>query len=220
MTSPDTKQRILDTAERLFADKGFTETSMRTLTREAGVNLAAVHYHFGSKERLFAEILGRIVAPVNAERLRRFDALLAHPERLKIESAIEAFIAPAIEYCADDSERARQLRQLFSRMQLHRESLQDELQAIFGEVVNRFSALLVKTLPHLDAETLCWRMHFLIGSMCYTFNDPKAIEQFSKGLCQPEVGSSFLDQMVAAFAGSFRAPAPVGSNHVHSQPFA
>src|SRR5690606_20854607 len=98
MSSPDTKQRILDTAERLFADKGFTETSLRTLTQEAQVNLAAVHYHFGSKERLFAEILGRIVAPVNAERVRRFDELQRNLGALQLEAVIEAFLAPAIEF--------------------------------------------------------------------------------------------------------------------------
>ena len=64
MTSPDTQLRILDTAERLFAERGFAETSLRMLTREANVNLAAVHYHFGSKERLFVEVVSRIVAPV------------------------------------------------------------------------------------------------------------------------------------------------------------
>ncbi|MCA8978696.1 MAG: TetR/AcrR family transcriptional regulator [Planctomycetes bacterium] len=220
MSSPDTKQRILDTAERLFADKGFAETSLRTLTQEAQVNLAAVHYHFGSKERLFAEILGRIVAPVNAERMRRFDALRAGGEGLRLEAVIEAFLAPAIEFTSDDSVRARHLRQLISRMQMHRESMHDELLAIFGEVVNRFSGLLLQSLPHLDPATLCWRIHFLIGSMCFTFNDPKGIEQLSRGLCRVDDGPSFLDQMVAAFAGAFRAPAPENAVQTPSRPFA
>lgn len=220
MTSPDTKQRILDTAERLFADKGFVETSMRALTQAAQVNLAAVHYHFGSKERLFAEILGRIVAPVNAERMRRFDQLQSQGGELQLEAVIEAFLAPAIEFTSDDSERARHLRQLISRMQMHRESMHEELLAIFGEVVNRFSSLLLIALPHLDPATLCWRMHFLIGSMCFSFNDPKGIEQLSRGLCRTEDGSSFLDQLVAAFAGAFRAPAPEAAVRSSSRPFA
>jgi len=220
MTAPDTKQRILDTAERLFADKGFTETSMRTLTHEAQVNLAAVHYHFGSKERLFAEILGRIVAPVNAERTRRFDALQKRGGELQLEAVIEAFLAPAIEFTSDDSERAQHLRQLISRMQMHRESMHAEMLAIFGEVVNRFSGLLLQALPHLDPATLCWRMHFLIGSMCFTFNDPQGIEQLSRGLCRSDDGTHFLDQMVAAFAGAFRAPAPAAAVQSPSRPSA
>lgn len=220
MTTPDTKQRILDTAERLFADKGFVETSLRTLTQEAQVNLAAVHYHFGSKERLFAEILGRIVAPVNAERIRRFDALQGRNGELQLEAVLEAFLAPAIEFTSDDSERARHLRQLISRMQMHRESMHDELLAIFGEVVNRFSGLLLLALPQLDPATLCWRMHFLIGSMCFTFNDPKGIEQLSRGLCRSDDGTNFLDQMVAAFAGAFRAPAPETAVQTSSRPSA
>ena len=74
---PDTRDRILDAAERLFAQQGFDLTSLRALTTEADVNLAAVNYHFGSKERLFEAVLARLIAPINAERLARLDALEA-----------------------------------------------------------------------------------------------------------------------------------------------
>jgi AcrR family transcriptional regulator len=69
LASKDTKERILDAAERLFAAHGFAGTSLRAVTKEAGVNLAAVHYHFGTKEDLLRAVLSRIVIPVNRERL-------------------------------------------------------------------------------------------------------------------------------------------------------
>src|SRR5438477_4352893 len=68
-TSPDTKTRILDAAERLFVEHGFEATSLRSLTSAAGVNLAAVHYHFGSKEELFQAVLTRRLDPMNQERI-------------------------------------------------------------------------------------------------------------------------------------------------------
>ena len=71
----DTKERILDVAERLFADRGFPATPLRDITSEAGVNVASVNYHFGSKEALLAAVLERRLHPVNARRLELLDAI-------------------------------------------------------------------------------------------------------------------------------------------------
>ena len=73
----ETKNRILDAAERLFADFGYKATSLRDITSEAGVNLASVNYHFGSKEALLAALLERNFAPVNRRRIELLDALEA-----------------------------------------------------------------------------------------------------------------------------------------------
>ena len=84
MSSVDTKERILNAAERLFGEHGFAGTSLRAITKEAGVNLAAIHYHFGSKEALLLEALHRYAAPVNQQRLQLLqeveDALEVWPE--------------------------------------------------------------------------------------------------------------------------------------------
>src|ERR671910_3594384 len=76
----ETKEKILDAAERLFAAHGFAGTSLRSVTKEAGVNLAAVHYHFGNKEDLLRAVLGRIVIPVNRERLEMLEQVEAAAE--------------------------------------------------------------------------------------------------------------------------------------------
>src|SRR5258707_12134788 len=68
-TSQDTKSRILDVAEQLFMEHGFEATSLRQLTSSAGVNLAAVNYHFGTKEELFQTVLTRRLDPMNQERI-------------------------------------------------------------------------------------------------------------------------------------------------------
>src|SRR5437762_13635541 len=74
-TSPDTKTRILDAGEHLFMEHGFEATSLRQLTSAAGVNLAAVNYHFGSKEELFQAVLTRRLDPMNQERIQLLDRL-------------------------------------------------------------------------------------------------------------------------------------------------
>src|SRR5438105_15736421 len=102
-TKVDTKQRILDSAERLFAQHGFAATSLRTIIADAKVNLAAIHYHFHSKEALLDAVILRRLGPVNQERLKLLDACEASAldGRPNLESVLEAFIAPAFRVGSD-----------------------------------------------------------------------------------------------------------------------
>src|SRR5918995_3621308 len=94
----ETKEKILDAAERLFATHGFAGTSLRAVTKEAGVNLAAVHYHFGTKEDLLRAVLSRIVIPVNRERLKMLEQVeaAAGSDPPSPAGVLQGFIAPAL----------------------------------------------------------------------------------------------------------------------------
>ena len=106
MSRDATRRRILDTAERQFALHGFAGTSLRGITREAGVNVAAIHYHYGSKERLLRATMERIVAPVNAERLRLLDeAIAAAGGAPTVEAILSAFLCPDLLLIRDLGER-------------------------------------------------------------------------------------------------------------------
>ena len=91
-----TRQRILDTAERLFADQGFHATTLRQITSEAGVNLAAVNYHHGSKDALILAVFQRRLDDLNSERLARLDRAVAAADPPELEGVLEAFIYPAL----------------------------------------------------------------------------------------------------------------------------
>src|SRR5689334_6672408 len=97
--STDTKASILDTAERLFAERGYASTSLRTITSAAGVNLAAIHYHFRSKEALLEAVVSRRADAVNSRRLEILDQLRkdAGGRPLPLEQIFEAFLGPAFE---------------------------------------------------------------------------------------------------------------------------
>src|SRR6266852_9905037 len=99
----ETKQRILDSAERLFAEHGSEATSLRNIIADAKVNLAAIHYHFHSKEALLEAVMIRRLEPINQERLRLLDACEqnANGGRPPLEAVLEAFIAPAVRVGAD-----------------------------------------------------------------------------------------------------------------------
>src|SRR5438477_74118 len=90
----DTKKKLLDTAEKLFGEKGFEATSLRDITTEAQVNLAAVNYHFQSKDSLIDAVIQRRIAPVNCRRLKMLDA--AGPDAT-VEQIVGAFLAPLFE---------------------------------------------------------------------------------------------------------------------------
>lgn len=91
---PDTKTRILDTAEKLFGQNGFEATSLRDITAEAKVNLAAINYHFQSKDSLIDAVIQRRIEPVNRRRLEMLDAAGPHPS---VEQIVESFVVPLLE---------------------------------------------------------------------------------------------------------------------------
>ena len=117
MSNGDTKERILDAAERLFGERGFLGTSLRSVTAEASVNVAAVHYHFGSKQALVEAVLARRATPMNEERLRLLDELeaaCAGPE-LPLEGVLRAFFAPVIRMHFEPGSGIQLLPRLMSR---------------------------------------------------------------------------------------------------------
>ncbi|MDC3353328.1 TetR/AcrR family transcriptional regulator, partial [Verrucomicrobiales bacterium] len=94
----ETREQILDTAEVLFAADGFRNVSLRRITTEADVNIAAVNYHFGSKEALVSEVLSRVISPINGERLRLLNAAeeKADGSPLTIETLLDCMIRPVV----------------------------------------------------------------------------------------------------------------------------
>src|SRR5260370_41736213 len=111
---PDTKQKILDAAERLFSEQGYAATSLRQIIAEAGVNLAAVHYHFGSKEELLDDVVRRRAGPVNEARIALLDCIEAEKGNAPplVERVLEAFLLPT----AEAASRHPQFVKLMGRM--------------------------------------------------------------------------------------------------------
>lgn len=156
-----TRQRILHAAEQLFRSRGPASTSLRSITSAAGVNVAAVHYHFGGREALAREVFARSVAPVNAERLRRLDALEASPGGPEVEPLIRALIEPVF----DEARRDPSLRELSAVLVTEPEASGRALvEELFGEVLRRFRAALERALPALSPDEVTDRLVFAVGS--------------------------------------------------------
>lgn len=156
-----TRQRILHAAEQLFRSRGPASTSLRSITAAAGVNVAAVHYHFGGREALAREVFARTVAPVNEERLRRLDALEAAPSPPDVESLVRALVEPVFEEARRDPSLRELSGVLWTEPEASARALVEEL---FGEVMRRFRAALARALPALTPDELTDRLVFTVGS--------------------------------------------------------
>jgi len=210
MPTPDTREVILDAAETMLAEHGFAGTSMRRLTAAAGVNLAAVNYHFGSKEELAKAVLARRIAPINAERKRRLDQL--DGTRPDVEAVIRAFIEPPLRGAApgaDGDSPGNQLCRVFGRISLEQPPfLRSFLTSQFGELGRRFVDTLAAVLRRQTAATTWWRLHFVVGAMAHTLQNATTLEQVSKGLCCANDIDNLVEELVAFATAGFAAPPP------------
>ncbi len=201
-----TKDKLLDAAEALFADEGIQATSLRRITEKAGTNLAAVNYHFRSKEALIEAVFARRLIPINEERLRLLDRVEAAGGNPSLEEALRAFFVPEVRMWIDSPRFAR----LAGRLQyepdamLHRFFL-----AQFEEVIRRFDVAITRAVPEVSREELFWRMGFLIGAMDHTWACPY-LEGATGGICKIEDPYEVLDRLIAFGAAGLRAPVPGG----------
>tara|TARA_R110002110_G_scaffold351436_2_gene561429 strand:- start:221 stop:832 length:612 start_codon:yes stop_codon:yes gene_type:complete len=166
-----TQDCLLDAAEALFIENGYSATSLRSIADRAGANLAAAHYHFGSKQGLLATLVHRRLTPINQARLKALDELAANDSTPDIRSVLGAFLYPVAE-----SADVKNLPALIGR--IHSEPpavIKEMLEKEFGEVASHFIAALAKSLPDLPLEELHWRFHFVIGAMLQTLTMPEPL---------------------------------------------
>ncbi|MDA9860388.1 TetR family transcriptional regulator [Planctomycetota bacterium] len=162
MNNTETKQKILDTAQELFAKHGYSNTSLRQITSGAGVNLAAVSYYFGGKEQLLFELVGNTLRPLNAERLLRLDALT---NEHSTEDVVRCFLEPAIDILSKDN---CDIPCILG--QAHREqnlALQAFLAQEARPVAARFIDAIHNTLPQLGTAEILARGEFMIGALLH-----------------------------------------------------
>ncbi len=177
MSSELTQSRILDVAERLFAEKGISSTSLRAITREAGANLAAVHYHFGSKEGLLNAVMARRARPVNQARMTKLRELeaAAGGRPLEVEEVLLAFlIIPAVQEGQDmaklDDDPPHMSRLLVRIEAQPPEVVESIFSKNFGAINSTFLSHLEAALPHLSKQTVAERFRFVWGTVGFIFS--------------------------------------------------
>lgn len=165
-----TKERILNAAEGLFAAHGFAGASSREITRLADVNLAAINYHFGSKENLVQEVFRRRLDFLSSRRLTALeDAMTQKPPNL--ETVVAAFIVPALDLATDPHGGPEFVRVLARAYVDQNERLRQFLSDNYGHVLKQFAAAVARCLPDLPLPSLYARLDFIAGALTYAMAD-------------------------------------------------
>ena len=208
----ETRERLLDAAEQLFAEHGIEATSLRTITTRAEANLASVNYHFGSKEELVKEVFARRVQPLNQERLRLLEECEreAGAESPSLECLIKAFITPALRLRQDPAQGGEHVLCLMGRIYSEPIQIRQTVFELFDEVIRRFPLAMRRVLPDLPPDELMWRLHFMVGAMAQTAIASEAIKEFTGGLCDPGDVDGTIERLTVFVAAGLRAPIKVG----------
>jgi AcrR family transcriptional regulator len=204
----DTREIILETAERMFAERGFANVSVRDLTTEAGVNIASINYYFGSKDRLLYEVFRRRVKELTEERM----ALLQEAEAKgnpSVRDILYAMIAPSLRWRDPASGRTAAVKFL---VRARNEGTPQIKRVIDTKIAHleAFRDALARALPHLSYEELCWRLHFTLTMMHHFSVELERLANLSGGACDVRNIDALINRIVDFAAAGFLAGAPAG----------
>lgn len=211
-STADTGETIFLAAERLFAEQGFHAVSIRDITRSAGVNVAAVNYHFGTKDQLLLAIFRRRAAELNRERLRRLSETEAACQKAApLRSILAALFAPPIEWYHARDDRSIALQFL---LRVRSEGTLPMLEHLHKDVshLDRFVAALRRAAPNLSDELLHWRLHFCLGMLHN--NRPaefQRLQRLSRGSTRRTPAAALLQSMLDFAVAGFAAPPDAAS---------
>ncbi|WP_345714436.1 TetR/AcrR family transcriptional regulator [Luteolibacter yonseiensis] len=187
MTIPESgsKRKLLDAAELLFAEKGFEAVSVRDITQYAKTNVAAVNYHFGSRDNLVALVMMRYMTPVTEERIERLNTLEKQwgKKAIPLEEIIDALVRPLVGQVKKSELAERLFYKLTGRICAEQgNGLPLQVEEQFRQSGERFSKAFAKALPTVPMEELAWRIHFVIGGMIHMLTHQEILSRVSGGV--------------------------------------
>jgi AcrR family transcriptional regulator len=205
----DNRSKILETAEDLFGRHGFSATSLRAITAEAGVNLASVNYYFGSKDHLIVEVLSRAIRPLNERRLSLLAAARqTHPTRpIPLPLILDCMLRPCLEMAFDPS-RERTFQLLGRSLSEEGNFIEQIIEREWTPVVGKFMQALKETLPSVPETEIYWRIHFTVGAMIHTSCHHRDLTLLSGGLCRLDLKPTLARLIHYASAGLENAAKP------------
>ena len=213
----ETQTRILDTAEELFMQRGFEGASMRMLTAKAGVNLAAVNYHFGSKDALIEAVFHRRLDAMNAERIAELERLEkdAAGKTLTPDAIIRAFIGASLRMIEDARGGGRNFIRLLGRAYTEpAKPIRALIGQMYAPAMERFKAAFSRALPELPGDELVWRMHFMFGTLAYTLAATDTVQLIAGAKPEDRYDAQVLQDRLTAFLSAGLLAPLAGSIHV------
>jgi len=213
----ETQTRILDAAEELFMQHGFEGASMRMLTARAAVNLAAINYHFGSKDALIEAVFRRRLDAMNAERIAELEQLEkdAAGKALTPDAIIRAFIGASLRMIEDVRGGGRNFTRLLGRAYTEpAKPIRQLIGQMYGPAMERYRKALERALPQMPADELVWRMHFMFGTLAYTLAATDTVQLIAGAKPEDRYDARVLQDRLTAFMSAGLLAPLAGSIHV------
>lgn len=204
-----TRARILNAALEVFATRGFAASSLREITEKAEANVAAIHYHFGSREVLIQAVMQAVAGPLNRMRLEALERASANGAP-KLESVVEALVGPPVMLSFEATGQSRLLmRLLIQARALPQEATNHAIFEQYDDLAGRFVDAMLLAEPRLSREEAFWRYSFAIGALMYIVSDSDQqyhrLQRISGGLCDTDDPHAIVRQLVAFITAGIRA---------------
>ncbi|MBK1829674.1 TetR family transcriptional regulator [Verrucomicrobiaceae bacterium R5-34] len=179
-----TKEKILNATEHLLAERGFDAVSLRDITNRAEVNVAAVNYHFGSKEKLFEAVQCQCMNPINEQRIQLLESLTAGGQVAGIRDILDAFMRPFLTMTIQSELKEQVFYKLMGRcLSDQHQDIPDAALPLLDKMVADFSRAISAALPHLPVDQQLWRLHYSFGVMIHTLMYADTVQKLTKGAC-------------------------------------
>jgi AcrR family transcriptional regulator len=203
------RDRLLKSAEALFAKKGFRATTVREIAVDAGVNLAAIGYYFRGKEQLFTAVYESYAIPRAEERFRRLK-IIQDGRQPSVEEILKAWLLPRLErgYNAHDDGLYPQLT---SRLSDEQWAIRNMSSPLLKRVQRAFVDALQQCLPQLSRKDLYWRLHFTIGAIQFVLRAATPLRDYSDGECDPSDFEGAVRELLPYAVAGFSAPEPTAA---------
>src|ERR1700712_4593894 len=198
MPSDHTRSAILTAAERLYADRGFADVTLRDIVAAADVNLAAVNYHFGSKDELIAELFVTRGLATNRERLNELKAAEeAGGGRADIDAILRALVGPTLRGCLGGDREGSTAARFMIRASIASVPPIRRIKNREVDHLRKFAAAMRRSLPDRSEVDLYWGLHFALAMAHHTIRDRERLTKLSEGTCDLNDVDAIIERIVA-----------------------
>ena len=211
MATDRTRSAILTAAERLYADRGFADVTLRDIVAAADVNLAAVNYHFGSKDELIAELFVTRSLATNRERLNELKAAEeAGGGRAEIDVVLRALVGPTLRGCLGPDKQRSDAARFMIRASIESVPPIRKIKNREVDHLRKFAAAMKRALPGRDEVDLYWGLHFALAMAHQTIRDTERLTKLSDGRCDLNDVDAMIDRIVSVAVMALTAHAVRG----------
>jgi AcrR family transcriptional regulator len=198
MATDHTRSAILTAAERLYADRGFADVTLRDIVAAADVNLAAVNYHFGSKDELIAELFVTRSLATNRERLNELKAAEeTGGGRAAIETVLRALVGPTVRGCLGPDKQRSDAARFMIRASIESVPPIRKIKNREVDHLRKFAAAMRRSLPDCNDVDIYWGLHFALAMAHQTIRDTERLNKLSEGRCDLDDVNGIIGRIVA-----------------------